>query len=332
MKFTVTYRRQDGSPATEVVDAPDRAAAVAACRARGIVPSSVTEGGFVAPLSRRPAWAKGAAAGAAVVVVALVSWFFLAPKPQPTPDPEPAPSSRKQAVPKPATTPKPRPKPTETNAVAKPVTPEPVKVDPNARPEKVGEIVNGYIKLPSGRLHRIRGEVTNDVSRTSVSKYEIFDHHCENEIACFLTMTPGEGLVGDPRYNGSFKAEFLKSLETPIVIGPDDDEYTRELKKAVRDTKIDLKAALDRGEDIEQIMLNTRREMQELHNFKRLLQNELSEYRQKEGVTDDDVEDFITAANKLLADKGIAPLKVGPVTRKRMELLMKEKEERNNPK
>ena len=72
--------------------------------------------------------------------------------------------------------------------------------------------------------------------------------------------------------------------------------------------------------------------MQELHNFKRLLQNELSEYRQKEGVTDDDVEDFIKAANILLAEKGIAPLKVGPITRKRMELLMKEKEERNNKK
>ena len=330
MKFTVTYRRQDGSPATEVIDAADRAAAVASCRARGIVPRSVTEGGHVASPSRRSAWIKGTIAGTVVVIIALLAWFFLAPKPQPTPAPKPV--QKKQAAPKPVATPKPRPRPVETNAVAKPAMPEPVKVDPNARPVKVGEIVNGYIKLPSGRLHRIRGEVTNDVSRTSVSKYEIFEHHCENEIACFLTMTPGEGLVGDPRYNGSFKAEFLKSLENPIVIGPDDDEYARELKKAVRDTKINLKAALDRGEDIEQIMLDTRREMQELHNYKRLLQNELSEYRRKEGVTDDDVEDFIKAANIMLAEKGIAPLKVGPITRTRMELLMKEKEERNNKK
>jgi hypothetical protein len=328
MKFTVTYRRQDGSPATEVIDAADRAAAVASCRARGIVPRSVTEGGRIASPSRRPAWIKGAVAGAAVVVVALVAWFFLVPEPQTAPEPPP----QKHVAPKPAATPKPRPRPAVTNAVAKPAEPKPVKVDPNARPEKVGEIVNGYIKLPSGRLHRIRGEVTNDVSRTSVSKYEIFEHHCDNEIACFLTMTPGEGLVGDPRYNGSFKAEFLKSLETPIVVGPDDDEYARNLKKAVLDTKIQLKAALDRGEDIEQIMLNTRREMQDLHNYKRLLQNELSEYRQKEGVTDDDVEDFIKAANIMLAEKGIAPLKVGPITRKRMELLMKEKEERNEKK
>ena len=49
-------------------------------------------------------------------------------------------------------------------------------------------------------------------------------------------------------------------------------------------------------------------------------------------VTDNDVEDFIKAANIMLAEKGIAPLKVGPITRKRMELLMKEKEERNNKK
>ena len=330
MKFTVTYRRQDGSPATEVIDAADRAAAVASCRARGIVPKSVTEGGRIASPSRRPAWIKGAVAAAAAIAAALVAWFFLVPKPQTAPEPASPPAKR--VAPKPAATPKPRPKPAVTNAVAKPAEPKPVKVDPNARPEKVGEIVNGYIKLPSGRLHRIRGEVTNDVSRTSVSKYEIFEYHCDNEIACFLTMTPGEGLVGDPRYNGSFKAEFLKSLETPIVIGPDDDEYTRNLKKAVLDTKIQLKAALDRGEDIEQIMLDTRREMQDLHNYKRLLQNELSEYRQREGVTDDDVEDFIKAANIMLAEREIAPLKVGPITRKRMELLMKEKEERNQKK
>ena len=330
MKFTVTYRRQDGSPATEVIDAADRAAAVASCRARGIVPKSIMEGGRVASPSRRPAWIKGAVAGAAVIVVAFVAWFFLVPKPQTAPAPAPPP--KKHVAPKPAATPKPRPKPAVTNAVAKPAEPKPVKIDPNARPEKVGEIVNGYIKLPSGRLHRIRGEVTNDVSRTSVSKYEIFEHHCDNEIACFLTMTPGEGLVGDPRYNGSFKAEFLKSLETPIVVNPDDDEYARDLKIAVRDTKIQLKAALDRGEDIEKIMLDTRREMQDLHNYKRLLQNELSEYRQREGVTDDDVEDFIKAANIMLAEREIAPLKVGPITRKRMELLMKEKEERNQKK
>lgn len=330
MKFTVTYRKQDGSPATEVIDAANRAAAVASCRARGIVPKSVTEGGHITSPSRRPAWIKGSVAGAAVITAVFVAWFFLVPRPQTAPAPASPP--KKHVAPKQVAAPKPRPKPAVTNTVAKPVEPKPVKVDPNARPEKVGEIVNGYIKLPSGRLHRIRGEVTNDVSRTSVSKYEIFEYHCDNEIACFLTMTPGEGLVGDPRYNGSFKSEFLKSLETPIVINSEDDEYTRELKKAVRDTKIDLKAALDHGEDIEQIMLNTRREMQDLHNYKRLLQNELSEYRQKEGVTDDDVEDFIKAANIMLAEKGIAPLKVGPITRKRMELLMKEKEERNEKK
>ena len=172
MKFTVTYRRQDGSPATEVIDAADRAAAVASCRARGIVPKSIMAGGRVASPSRRPAWIKGAVAGAAVIVVAFVAWFFLVPKPQTAPAPAPPP--KKHVAPKPAATPKPRPKPAVTNAVAKPAEPKPVKVDPNARPEKVGEIVNGYIKLPSGRLHRIRGEVTNDVARASGSRYEIF--------------------------------------------------------------------------------------------------------------------------------------------------------------
>lgn len=331
MNFTVTYRTTSGARTVETVEATSRAEVFAKMKARGITPLSVAASGKL-PRPKKPAAGgnrtvlRGAIAGILVVLVALAAWYFLAPSEKPAPKPAP-----KAAKPKPAPkvakpSPAPKPKPVETNVVAK--APAPVKIDPNARPERVGEIVNGYIKLPSGKIHKIRGEVTNDVSRTSVAKYEIFPHHTDNEIACFLTMTPGEGLVGDPRYKGHFKEEFLESLKVPIVIEPDDDEYTRNLKQAVKETRNNLKDALDRGEDIEQIMADTRREMQDLHNYKRFLQNELSSYRKQEGVTDDDVEAFISAADKLLAEKGIAPLKVGPITKKRMELLMKEKEER----
>lgn len=330
MNFTVTYRNASGARTTEVVEAASRAAVFAQMKARGITPLSVAEGGKSASSSRPNAQShrrrvilRGVVVGIVVVMAAIAAWYFLRPAEKPAPLPS-VPKVQKPKVEKPR--PAPKPKPVATNIVE--AKPEPIKIDPNARPEKVGEIVNGYIKLPSGKLHKIRGEVTNDVSRTSVSKYEIFQHHTDNEIACFLTMTPGEGLVGDPRYKGHFKDEFLESLKVPIVIEPDDDEYTRNLKQAVKETRISLKNALDSGEDIEQIMADTRREMQDLHNYKRFLENELSSYRKQEGVTDSDIEDFIAAADKLLAEKGIAPLKVGPITKKRMELLMKEKEER----
>ena len=195
-------------------------------------------------------------------------------------------------------------------------------IDPNARPTKVGETLNGYIKLPSGRLHRVKGVITNSVSATQFKgRYEIFDYHCENEIACLLTMRPGEGLVGTPRYNGRFKKEFLESLKTPIVVSAEDSPEDQELKRNVIQAKIELKEALDRGEDIEQIMLDTRKEYQDLARYKMELQELINEYKKDEGVTDEDVEDFVQAANKKLEEKGIAPLNVGPITRQKIRMM-----------
>ena len=54
-------------------------------------------------------------------------------------------------------------------------------VDPNARPTKVGEIVNGYVMLPSGRIHKPTGVVTNRVAEYGKSKYSIFENRSDND-------------------------------------------------------------------------------------------------------------------------------------------------------
>ena len=203
--------------------------------------------------------------------------------------------------------------------------PAPVKIDPNARPTKVGETVNGYIKLPSGRLHKVRGVITNSVSAVQTKgKYEIFEHHCENEIACLLTIEPGQGLVGTPRYNGRFTKEFLESLKKPIVINDDDSEEDKELKRNVNLAKQELKAAYDRGEDIEKIMLDTRREYQDLAMYKQELRQLVYEYKATENPSDQEVEAYVAAANKLLEAKGIAPLQIGPISRRKLMMMRKE--------
>jgi hypothetical protein len=215
-----------------------------------------------------------------------------------------------------------KPKPVK---VEKPEEPAPVKIDPNARPTKVGETVNGYIKLPSGRLHKVRGVITNSVSAIQTKgKYEIFEHHCENEIACLLTIQPGQGLVGTPRYNGRFKKEFLESLKKPIVINDDDSEEDKELKRNVNLAKQELKAAYDRGEDIEKIMLDTRREYQDLAMYKQELRQLIYEYKKTENPSDQDIEDYVTSANKLLEAKGNAPLNIGPISRRKLMMMREE--------
>lgn len=191
----------------------------------------------------------------------------------------------------------------------------PKEVDPNARPTKVGEVVNGYRLLPSGRMHKVSGVITNSIANRPKGAYEIFEHHCENEIACYLTLKPGDTLVGPRRYTGKFKEQFLKSLETPIVINEDDTPEQVQLKEDVAAAKQELKEALDRGEDIEQIMIDTREELQSLMVYKMEMRRQFHELL-KECETDEQVEELFDSCNKMLAEKGIAPLTFGPITRR----------------
>jgi hypothetical protein len=88
------------------------------------------------------------------------------------------------------------------------------------------------------------------------------------------------------------------------------------------ETKIELKARMDAGEDLGQILLDTRREYQDLARYKFMLQNEINEIKKNPDATIQDVEDFVTAANQLLEQKGIAPIKLSPIS-KRMLLRKK---------
>jgi predicted component of type VI protein secretion system len=190
----------------------------------------------------------------------------------------------------------------------------------------VGETLNGYIKLPSGRIHRVLGVVTNSATASIKGKYEIFDHSCENEIAGFMAMEPGQGLVGTPRYNGRFTRDFLESLKHPIIVSQDDTPEDAALKRAVIQAKIDLKDAYDRGEDIEQIMLDTRKEMQDLARYKQELTQQLHEMVKGDSeMTTEEMEDLVEAANQMLDAKGIAPMKFGPLTRRKI-MLMREQQ------
>lgn len=209
------------------------------------------------------------------------------------------------------------PKPVVTNEVK--------KVDPNARPTKVGEIVNGYIKLPSGRIHKRVGVITNTASASAKLPCEIFTHHCDNEIACYLWIEPGTEIVDMPNYGGRFTKEFLESLKEPIIVTQDDTPEQAQLKRAVNEAKIELKAAYDRGEDIEKIVYDTRDELRKLGLYKQEIRQQLLEYRKKENVTDEDVQDFLSACNQMLEKKGISPLKVGPLSRRNLKRTQKEK-------
>ena len=326
MDWIVTYRGKSGSQEQMSLEAESREAVFKELARRGLTAIRIEQANGKAKLRKAPPKGgskpssvfMGAIAGVTVVIAAVGAWYFLSQQ-QETAQPESKPkkiAKIAEVTPAPAV-----PKPVEEKVE------EPPKIDPNARPTKVGETVNGYIKLPSGRIHRVLGVVTNSATASIKGKYEIFDHACENEIAGFLSMEPGQGLVGTPRYNGRFKRDFLESLKHPIIVSKDDSPEDAALKRNVIQAKIELKEALDRGEDIEQIMLDTRREMQDLARYKQELKQQMHEMvKSSEGeMTTEEMQDLLDAANKMLDAKGIAPMTFGPLTRRKI-MMMREQE------
>ena len=183
---------------------------------------------------------------------------------------------------------------------------------------------NGLNKMQIQRWkidHMPPAGITNNTSQTEERPYyQIFDHSSENDIAGFLTMEPGETLVGTPSYERWFVKDFLKSLETPIIVTKDDTPEQAALKREMIEVKIDLKARHDAGEDIAAIMTATHEEYQRLAEYKDTIWELLREARREPNATEQDIEDFITAANVQLESKGIAPIELGPVTRHMLRL------------
>lgn len=187
-------------------------------------------------------------------------------------------------------------------------------VDPNARPTKVGEVVNGYVMLPSGRIHKPTGVVTNRVADYSKSKYSIFENRSDNEIAGILMMNPGDAVVGSKRYDRWFAEQFLKSIETPIIVSEDDEPWQADLKRSVLQARIELKEAYDRGEDIAGIMTESRQQLQDLSKYKQAVKQLYAQNR-RECETDEEVGELQRAVNIMLEEKGCAPINFTPLTR-----------------
>lgn len=274
---------------------------------------TVKKGGAKAPTAL-----KGIVAGLLAVVIGVVCWIVFGPSPEAAkPEAEKGRGRIKEVAPA-----------VVSHAVSNEVPVREEKeerVDPNARPTKIGQKLNGYVMLADGSLHKVLGE--NHI-KASDNKgwYAIFDHPAENIIAGVLALEPGQTIVGTPNYNGRFTASFLKSLTTPFFVSKDDTEEVKALKQAVKEAKIELKAAYDRGEDIEAIILKARADAQKLARVKQDVRREmLKGLRAAESAEDAEV--TFEAANKYLESKGVAPLDDAPLTRIKLKMKDRNKEE-----
>ena len=313
MTFTVTYRAKDGAKAEEEIEAASRAACFARCKARGISPLGVSEGrakrvggqdggrAGARPSSRRKLFAIRFCLFVAIAALAAIAWWWLGrDEARPAPPPAEKPKAVKP-LPAPGPGPRPEAKPAAANAPALTTN------APTARKEETYFDERGIERYPGGM--RVRRPAARTV-KVEIDPKHRFKHASEAQIAGLLEVRPGSLIVGDMKYSHRFVEDFRESLKEPIEILDTDSEYDRQLKRDVIETKKQLKAAMDRGEDIAQIMTDARNELRRLGQYRENLKKELNKLRADGSYTDRDIEDFAAAANKMLEEKGCRPIKM----------------------
>lgn len=160
----------------------------------------------------------------------------------------------------------------------------------------------------------IKKVYTNSVSAVR-SRIEFFKHRSESELA-FLTCVPlGTPIIGSRDFDDDFVADLKASLKEEIVIEPDDPDDIAYYKDAVIQVKKELKELLDRGEDVVEVLNETRRELQKMGVYKQQIELMVQKAERENDLTDDDMQDLISAANAMLEDKGVEPFEFNPITR-----------------
>ena len=312
MNFEVKYRNKKGEVDVLVLDVASKSEVWPILKERGISAISVTEstGKRRKPVAKKPAGAKGApsplrgiVAGLLIVACAGAGlWYFLSEKPAPQPEPAP------------------EPKPAKIPEIAPVVEPPATNVAPvkeELPPLKPGERRNVKWEKPANwdqmtPAQRTRAQPVGRVIRPKwMDEKKLFTRITDQKIHRLLRVQPGQLFLGTATYDERFVASFLDSLKEPIIFEKDDTEQERAMKQAVIDTRKELKEAYDRGEDIAALMRETEKQMHEQAAYRLQLRQAVVQYKQSGEHTDQDVQDYVNAANSILQEHGMEPLKLG---------------------
>ena len=140
-----------------------------------------------------------------------------------------------------------------------------------------------------------------------------FKFSCESDIYVLVDSAPGSFMI-PMKFDDAFMKELQTSLVTPIRIEPGDEPEVAERKQVVIDAKNYLKELLRKGEDIRQVLEDHYKDMQRINRMYDNFHEGLSELQVK-GASDQEIEDYITSANKVLDKNAEGSLKI-PMPRK----------------
>ena len=219
--------------------------------------------------------------------------------------------------------------------VAKPAQKKaaPKKAEPKKpeKPVRFWEVdaahTNGFTEMQMRKWRKEHlpppGYTNNAVLTRPKPKYAIFNHSCDNLIAAYLTLTPGEGLVGTPilgeRFLASFAVPGVKAgqrnttageieaaLARRIPAGPSDGLETRQIKAMVEGMKQEARAYLAAGGSIVGYGARlTERQDAEIAAYERAKANL---ERAKETMRGKALIDYWESQNDKLRNLGIRPI------------------------
>ncbi len=304
MHWTVIYRDKDGVSVKESVEAESRPLLFEELKNRGISAISVSERADGA--EHLTSLVKGLIAGLVFLILlgSIIVWYKYS---RADDDSESLPDVKEFKA----------DKAHKPGAVAAPVVNAEIDRDisaPKKQPTELPPTPKTYrdemgILRYEGGARVPNQRPTAEPVKVNGNRPEIFHNPAEVQIAAVLQMKLGEPVLGDFRYDERFVASFKKSLEEPIEILETDDEETIALKKDVEETKCEMKARMDVGENVADIMNEIMDEYRRLGAYKHDLLVLRAQYiNDTETYSDDDVEEFTKAANEMLKSKGIPPM------------------------
>lgn len=302
-QWTVYYRDKNGSKASVVIEAEDRVGVFAELKKRGISAISVSEGASnkkprKAASSGAPSKGRGLIAAVIVVLVAgIAAWWMMKGEEKVVEEKKEVKVDKKPALSRP-----------QKKVEQEKVPHIEIREIEGGRLQK---FVNGKPRWAYPRQKPTKVVATNNMEHLQSRESRIFKNSADAMIASLLNTELGEPLVGDSEsfFGRGFMKAFKKSLEEPFEIGTDDSEDVKDLKRAVAETKAELVARMNKGEDVCKELAAARDELVTLGLYRQELENMVKETaRNDKSLTPEDINDLVSAANKMLEELGAASL------------------------
>lgn len=320
--FNYTARDKSGALTRGNLAAADRAAALEALKAKGLVPVSVEVG--AAASGRRQLLEvtvpRPILAAAGVALLLVCGWYIsqtVAGKRTTSVGPVKADSGEKAPV---------VVAPRATEGARGGIAPEPALPIPEVSepapvpmPVDVSRVsiprTNSVaLRMPPKAERVITFGLRRGVDTNAPNPYATFRTKTERMMSMMLSAKPGEMMV-DVSFGRDFDQDFAESLKNVIEIYDTDSEEMASHKEDVAWLKDEMRKRVQEGQSAEAILKNYRDQHNAIADYRLDLQRQLSALK-KEGKLKE-AEEFAKEANQMLAPYGTKPLVVNPVIQRR---------------